>query len=176
MDSLAAAADGSHLSGAMVALMPTVEDAARLAIEGGEAADQLHLTLYFLGDDGTVWTEDQRNELIGNLRAGAADLTPISARVFGANHWNAGSDSPSWVWAVGDDRDRPLNDSTLEAARWVATYALEDTHERPDLPVQHSPWVPHICAAMPTARVGTYCRRLRSSVDRSADTAENVCS
>jgi 2'-5' RNA ligase len=147
MDSLAAAADGSHLSGAMVALMPTVEDAARLAIEGGEAADQLHLTLYFLGDDGTVWTEDQRNELIGNLRAGAADLTPISARVFGANHWNAGSDSPSWVWAVGDDRDRPLNDSTLEAARWVATYALEDMHERPDLPVQHAPWVPHICAA-----------------------------
>jgi 2'-5' RNA ligase len=147
MDSLAAAADGSHLSGAMVALMPTVEDAARLAIEGGEAADQLHLTLYFLGDDGTAWTDDQRSELIGNLRAGAADLTPISARVFGANHWNAGSDSPSWVWAVGDDRDRPLNDSTLEAARWVATYALEDMHERPDLPVQHAPWVPHICAA-----------------------------
>jgi 2'-5' RNA ligase len=147
MDSLAAAADGSHLSGAMIALVPTPEDAERLAVEGGEAADQLHLTLYFLGDDGTAWTEDQRNELIGNLRAGAADLTPISARVFGANHWNAGSDSPSWVWAVGDDRNRPLNDSTLEAARWVATYALEDTHERPDLPVQHSPWQPHICAA-----------------------------
>jgi 2'-5' RNA ligase len=131
----------------MIALMPTAEDAERLAIEGGEPADQLHCTLYFLGDDGAAWTEDQRNELIGNLRARAVDLTPISARVFGANHWNAGSDSPSWVWAVGDDRDRPLNDSTLGAAHWAATYALEDTHSHPDLPVQHSPWQPHICAA-----------------------------
>ena len=60
MDSLVAAADGSHLSGAMIALMPTVADAERLAIEGGEAADQLHLTLYYLGDDGTQWHEDAR--------------------------------------------------------------------------------------------------------------------
>lgn len=147
MATLTAAADGSHMQGAMIALMPTPEDAERLAIEGGETADQLHLTLYFLGDDGAAWTEDQRNELIGNLRARAADLTPISARVFGANHWNGNTDSPSWVWAVGDDRDRPLNDSTLSAAQWEATYALEDTHERPDIPEQHSPWQPHICAA-----------------------------
>ncbi|HEY5988395.1 MAG TPA: hypothetical protein VIV12_18755, partial [Streptosporangiaceae bacterium] len=89
--------------------MPTVEDAGRLAIEGGEAADQLHLTLYFLGDDGAAWTEDQRNELIGNLRAIAASQLsgPITARAFGANHWNGNTESPSWVWAVGDDRDRP---------------------------------------------------------------------
>ena len=146
MVSLTAAADGSHLSGAMIALMPTVEDAERLAIEGGEAADQLHLTLYFLGDDGEQWTENQRNELIANVQAVAASQFsgPITARAFGANHWNAGSDSPSWVWAVGDDRDS--DGPGLEDVRREVTYTLEDTHQRPEIPAQHSPWVPHICA------------------------------
>ena len=149
MGSLTAAADGSHMSGAMIALMPTVEDAERLAIEGGEAVEDLHLTLYFLGDDGNAWTEDQRAELIGNLRALAASQlgAPITGFAFGANHWNPNSDSPSWVWAVGDDRDRDENAPTLADAKTVATMALEDTHERPDIPVQHSPWVPHVCAA-----------------------------
>ena len=55
MATLIAAADGSHLSGAMIALMPTPEDAERLAIEGGEDAEQLHVTLYFLGDDGSTF-------------------------------------------------------------------------------------------------------------------------
>jgi 2'-5' RNA ligase len=146
MISLTAAADGSHLQGGMIALMPTEEDAARLAIEGGEAADQLHLTLYFLGDDGEQWTEDQRNELIGNVRAAAAQLAgPVTARVFGANHWNANGDSPSWVWAVGDDRE--ADGPGLEDVHREVTYALEDTHERPDIPAQYSPWAPHICAA-----------------------------
>lgn len=149
MATLTAAADGSHMQGAMIALMPTVEDAERLAIEGGEGADQLHLTLYFLGDDGAAWTEDQRNELIGNVRS-LASVTlagPVTAFAFGASHWNPNSDSPSWVWAVGDDRDRPEGIPSLLSAKSVATVALETSDNLPELPVQHSPWVPHICAA-----------------------------
>ncbi|MFJ8852357.1 phage minor head protein [Streptomyces sp. NPDC102437] len=143
-----AAADGSHLQGAMIALIPTPEDAARLAIEGGEDVDELHLTLYFLGDDGTAWSEDQRQELADGIRSRVSELGgPLHARAFGANHWNAGSDSPSWVWAVGDDRDRPADAPTLGYADALITDALEDTHERPELPTQHSPWAPHVCAA-----------------------------
>ncbi|MFF5968262.1 phage minor head protein [Streptomyces collinus] len=142
-----AAANGSHLMGGMIALMPTAEDAARLALDGGEAAEELHLTLYFLGDDGGAWTEDQRQELAANVRAAVADLpSQLTARMFGANHWNPHSDSPSWVWAVGDDRDQPEDTPALEQVRRLVTAALEDTHERPDVPVQHSPWVPHVCA------------------------------
>lgn len=133
--------------GGMIALMPTVEDAVRLALDDGEAAEELHLTLYFLGDDGGAWTEDQRNELISNVRTAVADLPgTITAQAFGVNHWNPQSDSPSWVWAVGDDRERPADTPTLEEVRQLVTRALEDTHDRPDLPVQHSPWVPHVCA------------------------------
>ncbi|WP_331723339.1 phage minor head protein [Streptomyces atratus] len=145
-DDVTAAADGSHRTGAVIALMPTPEDAERLAVEGGEEAGELHLTLYFLGE-GADWSEEQRQELITLVQDRAAhDLEPITARAFGANHWNASTDTPSWVWAVGDDRDRPTDAPGLESARWVATHALEDRHG-PDIPVQHSPWVPHVCAA-----------------------------
>ncbi|MGA5340410.1 phage minor head protein [Streptomyces griseoincarnatus] len=143
-----AAADGSHLMGGMIALIPTEEDAERLAIEGGEDAGELHLTLFFLGDNGGDWTEDQRRELADGVRSRVQDLGgPITGMAFGANHWNAGSDSPSWVWAVGDDRDRDDDAPTLEHVRRQVTAALEDTHNHPDLPRQHSPWVAHVCAA-----------------------------
>ncbi|MFE3378711.1 phage minor head protein [Streptomyces anulatus] len=140
-----AAADGSHRTGAMIALVPTPEDAERLALDGGEEAAELHLTLYFLGQ-GEDWTEDQRNELIDLVKDRASDLTPISANAFGAAHWNATSDTPSWVWSVGDERDRDQDSTTLTGAHDAATEALEDRHG-PDIPAQHSPWAAHVCAA-----------------------------
>lgn len=141
------ASDGSHLSGGMIALMPTPEDAKRLALPGGEKVADLHCTLFFLGDDGSVWTEDQRNELEGLVRAMSSGLTPVKANVFGAAHWNGNGDKPSWVWSVGDSPDQGLADSHLNEVRHAVTDALESTHERPELPQQHSPWVAHICAA-----------------------------
>jgi 2'-5' RNA ligase len=148
MVSLTAAADGSHLQGGMIALMPTAEDAERLAIEGGEAADQLHLTLYFLGD-GDDFSKEQQRALAAAVE-NAMDYIgpgPITARVFGAAHWNGGSDSPSWVWSVGDDREAQSDAPRLEDARTVAAEALLQSGLFADMPVQHSPWVPHICAA-----------------------------
>lgn len=141
------ASDSSHLSGGMIALIPTPEDARRLALPGGEAAADLHCTLFFLGDDGAAWTEDERDELEMLVRARSSDLTPVKANVFGAAHWNGAGDNPSWVWSVGDSPDQGLADSHLNEARYVAQDALESTHERPEIPVQHSPWVAHICAA-----------------------------
>lgn len=148
MATLTAAADGSHMSGAMIALMPTPEDAERLAIEGGEPANELHLTLWFLGD-AAPWTEDQRNELIGLIRARAASLSgPVHAYAFGVNNWNPGSEDPVWVWAIGDDRDATDEDASLHEARnMLAIDALESTHERPETPTQHSPWVAHTTGA-----------------------------
>ncbi|MFB7337765.1 phage minor head protein [Streptomyces adustus] len=148
MPGLRAADDGSHLMGAMIALVPTAEDAARLALDQGEAADELHCTLYFLGGDAEEWTEDQRAELIGNLQSASADLGgPVRAHLFGVNHWNPDGEDPVWVWAVGADRGQDEDAPTLDQARQTATAALEDTHARPDLPEQHSPWVPHVTGA-----------------------------
>lgn len=137
-------------TGAMIALVPTDEDAERLALPDGEAAGELHLTLYYLGE-AADWSEDQRNELAANLQAqlqehGLAD-DQVYGHAFGANHWNANTDSPSWVWSVGDDRDRPDNAPTLQSAHQATTYALEDRHGPDTMPTQHSPWAAHVCAA-----------------------------
>lgn len=143
----ALAADTSHTQGGMIALMPTPEDAKRLALPGGEPAAELHCTLFFLGDEGGEWTDDQRNELEGLVRALVElyALEPVDAKVFGVAHWNGNGEKPAWVWSVGDDD--PTDGNGLTRARALATEALESTHERPEIPAQHSPWAAHICAA-----------------------------
>lgn len=130
-------------TGAMVALMPTAEDAARLALDGGESADQLHLTLYYLGE-AADWTDEKRRHLIGRMADVARWVQPVPGRVFGGAQWNPDSDAPAWVWNVGDDRDR--DGSRLNDAFYEVVYALEDGHTDPELPAQYSPWAPHICA------------------------------
>ncbi|WP_434593275.1 phage minor head protein [Streptomyces sp. A5-4] len=141
-------AAGGH-TGAMIALMPSEEDAERLALHasGSEPAHELHLTLFYLGE-GADWDEEHRADLIAALRSRAPDLgEPILARAFGANQWNADGEDPCWVWSVGDDRDSSPDTPRLETARWAATYALEEMRRQPDLPTQHSPWQSHVCAA-----------------------------
>ncbi|MFZ3595046.1 phage minor head protein [Streptomyces sp. BH104] len=136
-------------TGAMIALMPSAEDAERLAldVDGAEPSHELHLTLFYLGE-GADWSDDQRADLIDQLQQYATDLDePLAARAFGAAHWNTDGDAPCWVWSVGDDRDRPLDAPTLDTARWAAIHALEGMHRQPELPAQHSPWQAHVCAA-----------------------------
>jgi hypothetical protein len=137
--------------GAMVALMPSAADAKRLALKGGEAAAELHCTLWFLGGDAAVWDEHMRSELTANLTSMAhAGLFggPVTSKVFGIAHWNAGGKAPSWVWSVGDDPDADTVDCPLDTAHGLVCEALENLHEQPDgMPSQHTPWVAHICAA-----------------------------
>jgi 2'-5' RNA ligase len=139
-------AAGGH-TGAMIALVPTEEDAQRLALAdpGAEPADELHLTLFYLGE-GADWDTEHRAELIAGVRD-RAPTSPVYGRAFGANQWNADGDDPCWVWAVGDNRDQPPEAPLLEDVRQAAVGALEDMHRQPDLPTQHTPWQPHVCAA-----------------------------
>lgn len=142
MDDEATASADVH-TGAMIALMPTEDDAARLALEGGEAADQLHLTLFYLGA-AADWSAEQQNHLISRVSRAARYLNPVHARAFGAAQWNPGSEEPAWVWNVGNDTD--YDGSRLEDAKYEITYALEDGHDDPTLPQQYTPWSPHVCA------------------------------
>jgi 2'-5' RNA ligase len=143
MATLTAAADGSHLSGAMIALMPTVEDAERLAIEGGEPAEQLHLTLRYLGK-GADFDEAARAAIVDSVRTLAEGMPQITSKIFGAAHWNGDGDEPSWVWSVGDG---PEDGQSLEAAQGMAEEALLNAPTDVELPPPHTPWVAHICAA-----------------------------
>jgi hypothetical protein len=146
------ASDGSHLSGGMIALMPTPEDAKRLALPGGEKAADLHCTLLFLGDDGSVWTPEQRDAMEAAAHAAFSGMGLVQGKIFGVSHWNGDGDKPSWVWSTGDDPGHGPGEPRLEDARTavgdligMALSAMDG--DLPEIPEQHSPWVAHICAA-----------------------------
>ncbi|MER6980676.1 hypothetical protein ABT317_27820, partial [Streptomyces carpinensis] len=142
-------AAGAH-TGAMIALIPSDEDLARLAIDGGEPADEMHLTIWYLGE-ADVFPEHERASLIDLIREELADrgLGPVSARIFGVNRWNGNSDEPCWVYAVSDDTsdDRPPASPYLHEVRNVAAYGLRNSElDDEQVPDQHSPWVAHVTA------------------------------
>lgn len=138
--SLTAAADHS---GGMIALMPTPQDAERLALPGGEPQEELHLTLAYLGDGDTMdlWTPEQRAELADSVRMWMGGFSPVQGRVFGSAHWNTDTDTPSWVWSVGDGE----SDHSLSVLHALTLAALE-RGDFPTVPEQYNPWIPHICA------------------------------
>ncbi|MEV4227250.1 hypothetical protein AB0J81_09100 [Streptomyces bobili] len=129
--------------------MPTPEDAERLAIEGGEAAEQLHLTLRYLGS-GADFSEEARQSVIDAVTGVLPHYVngPVSGKAFGAAHWNGNSDEPCWVWTVGDDPETP---GTLGMLHGAIAMALEegfaDGVDHPDIPPPHTPFAPHVCAA-----------------------------
>jgi len=138
-DDLSAAAD-VH-TGAMVALMPSVADAERMAIEGGEPVDQLHVTLAYLGD-AADWTDRQRVNLINAVGRAAGWLSPVQARAFGVARWNSSGPEPAWVWNIGDDQD--ADTVRLADVHGEIRYQVGDLGY--ELPMNHTPWSPHVTA------------------------------
>lgn len=124
----------------MVALLP--RDPERLVVPGGLPADQVHLTLAFLGEDVTGW-DGTRRRLLEQLVWSAAHSIgePITARVMGHATFNPdGHDGrqPCAVHLAGDsDRLVPVRDQVGTAL----AAALGD-----DYPTQHAPFIPHITA------------------------------
>lgn len=124
----------------MVALLP--QDPERLVVPGGLPADQVHLTLAFLGEDVTGW-DGTRRRLLEQLVWSAAHSIgePITVRVMGHATFNPdGHDGrrPCAVHLAGDsDRLVPVRDQVGTAL----AAALGD-----DYPTQHAPFIPHITA------------------------------
>lgn len=133
-----------NTTGGMIALIPTAEDAARLRLPGGEPAAELHLTLMYLGPDGSVFTPENRDDMETVARYLALQLPPLTANIFGVAHWNGNGEQPSWVWNVGDDRES--DGPGLDYYRSTADEILYQVGG-PDVPDQHRPWVAHVCAA-----------------------------
>lgn len=134
----AAAGDPEHTSG-MVALLPSAVDAGRLALDGYEQPGELHVTLAFLGPS-EEWSEEQRSALVDALTAAGLG-GPVEADAFGVNHWNPNGEDPCWVYAIsGPD---------LSAVRSAAWGVLDDA-DTPQIPENHTPWVPHLTGAYTT--------------------------
>lgn len=97
-------ASGGHDDDAMIALLPSPDDAARLSVEGGEPVDELHLTLAYFPD------ADQ----CGDIEEIAAQIMvlggPITADVSGHAVFRGG-DEPCSVYLVQGDGLTGLHDA-----------------------------------------------------------------
>lgn len=138
-DTITLTAAAEH-TGAMIALAPTEEDAKRLAVDGYEDVEELHLTLAYLGE-GADWSDEQRTALTAALTSIAESVpSPIEGDAFGVNHWNPNGDDPCWVLGVGGDG---LAD--LHGAVWESLLNIDGP-----TPENHTPWIPHVCLAYTT--------------------------
>ncbi len=133
-DALTAAADVAN--GAMIALVPSDADAKRLAIEGGEPLDQLHLTLVYLGDADQIDPQTR------------ADLINAGHDMVQGWHGVAGEAfAPALFNPTGLEPCAVLVCSGAELAEFYET-AIADVTELVDLPDDmHLPFCAHITLA-----------------------------
>lgn len=159
--------DQPEHTGGMVALIPTGEDAAKLAVDDGSSVDELHLTLAFLGDDVTGWDQeliDAVHQVVMKLTdpsvadddhpvpedehdyRGPGQRGPLTLNIFAHSHFNpnGGPDGqePCMVYQFsgGGDLDR-VRDLHSEVC-----YEIKDAIGEVHFPEQHSPYQPHVTA------------------------------
>lgn len=125
-------------TGAMIALIPTDEDARRLALDGFEAPEQLHLTLVYLGD-AVDFTPETRRQIIDVVESYA--VGPITARAFAVNVFNPDGDEPALVLGVGNAGGLELEQ--LHDAIYDAVHESDDY----EVAENHTPWIPHVTLA-----------------------------
>src|SRR5699024_9376501 len=110
---------------------PSVEDAERLAVEGGPPAVERQGTLLYPGEPG--WGEERRRRGRDQVERSPGSTSPRDAKVFEPAVLNPGEDHACVVYLVGDD---PLLTMVHEQVHTT----LGDM----DIPQQHTPWFPHI--------------------------------
>lgn len=126
--------DGEEHTGAMVALVPSDADIERLMVEDGEPADQLHLTLMFLGEAADI-SESARAQIVAAVERYADH--PVSADGFSVNVFNPTASNSCIVLGVGND-DGSLQELHSNIASSLGGLAGLQ------IPEQHSPWIPHV--------------------------------
>ncbi len=130
-DVLTAAVD--VMTGAMIALVPSPADCARLAVEGGEPVDQLHLTLVYLGD-AVDFDDADRAALIAAGGDMVKGWESVAGVVFAPALFNPTGDEPCAVMLC----------SGAELAEFYET-VMADVTEIVELPTDlHAPWIPHV--------------------------------
>lgn len=130
-------------TGAMIALVPSAADLARLAIEGGEPVEQLHCTVLYLGDAATL-DEHNREQLIAWAEAvghGGAGWQNVEADGSGVGIFSPTGDEPCAVLLLSGAEIAEFYENTL--ADITEVIALPDD--------RHLPYIPHITLAYTSA-------------------------
>lgn len=127
---------GEIHTGAMIALVPTIEDAERLAYDGGEPLDQLHMTLVYLGEAADI-SNESRLKLLDAIGKWAVGRPSVVARAFSINIFNpvnSGEFDPCIVVGLGGDDLESFNDEVVEIAEEAGV----------DTSLSKRPWIPHV--------------------------------
>lgn len=127
----------------MIALVPSAADTARLAVDGGEPVDELHLTLFYLGKAAAI-DATTRAALVTAVTdmASRRELLPVDAEAFAVAMFNPAGDEPCWVLGVGDRVGGP--GESLGSVRAMVLEALYDGAVQFTMPDQRTPWSPHV--------------------------------
>lgn len=136
---LVAASNIEHTD-AMIALLPTIPDQERLAVPGGEDEEELHLTLFYLGDAAKI-TPEVRDRIVVMMSSLAKKTPIIDGDGFAISTFNP--EKPDKETCV------TLGVSGPELAR-VHKHVVADLADGIDMvqwPDQHVPWIPHITLA-----------------------------
>lgn len=131
-------ADGEGHTGAMIALIPNAEDAQRLADESGEAWEELHVTLAYLGKAADI-SENAKLNLSTVASTIANNVNVVEVNTFSVNIFNPTGEEPCVVLGVGG---RQLE--SIHAAVDSMCKSIEDMESGFTFPEQHKPFVPHI--------------------------------
>ncbi|QDB74797.1 RNA ligase [Gordonia phage Arri] len=136
---MTAAGDGGddHDTDGMIALLPTAEDAKRLAV-GDVSVEELHLTLAYLPDV-TAFTESTQSAFLAEMARWASRTPRISGEVNGAGNLGGGVA----VWLVNAPG---LTDRRSGLVDWMESDADEQV-EMPAVSHDFDGFLPHITYA-----------------------------
>lgn len=120
-------------TGAMIALIPSKADLERLAIDGGEVPEELHLTLAYLGEAADI-PEAKRLEIMeaaGSYFTDVVHTEAFSVNVF--NPHNPAMETAIVLGIKGEDLADPQS-NVMSAVRGAFS----------GMPDNHKPWIPHV--------------------------------
>lgn len=148
--------------GGMIALIPSDADLNRLALNGEEPRDDLHLTLWYLGDE--PLDAQQREDVLRHTVTAVEEWNPVGGDAFGFALWNPNSEHPAWVLNVGDPSDENSDDGSSDLAK-IRGEIWQQVSEDFVFPQQHTPWQPHVCIAYSSADLGDELRQRLGIID-----------
>jgi hypothetical protein len=130
-------AEQARATGGLIALYPRAVDAQTLAIPGGEALEDLHLSLVDFGKDVRGFSDGELRRRLDALTAGPTH--PIEAQVFGHAVLNPdhGPSGAAVVYLVGDSAD------LVSLRRQI----LQFSERLSPPPTQYEPWLAHVTAS-----------------------------
>lgn len=133
-------AAGEVHTGAMIALIPAVDDAHALELgtDGGEHWDELHVTLTFLGKAADI-SETAKMFIVKGVQDLADRISAFDGRSFAVNVFNPNGDEPCLVLGVGGNELDPIHDAVGNLLNTMDEHVPGFQYAE-----NHKPWIPHL--------------------------------